>query len=473
MKKAPGCPGPRHDLTTPRMRIPPFFIYEQTFDSGKGLSRWGCGNTRRMTPSKGKLAWLFAVLFALAQMSGSALAQGLGPSTWTQFRLNLSNDPVIDGSLSATWYVSTGGPISASPTLVDGTLYVGNNAGWLYAIDAVSGATKWRFRVTDPLMSAPLVYGGSVIVGEGNEQSVGPMPTAPLYIGTNINALLAFDKDTGTLKWRTLLPGSGMPTPAIVNGTLIHHNGAGWITALDPSTGKKLYVRNLHSVASMSAILPIGTDRFITNGVFDNVVWQLRVADGSTIWRTTFDPTASGFGDCPPVTNGTLVLCDYVAPVPPETYTLATTPAVERAYALDVKTGTKRWDVALESGILPPRNEAAIPLLAGGIFYFGSAVAPYMHALDPATGKVLWKWKARGPIKSGLVYQNGIVYFGDFAGYLWALDARTGKLVGDKKMGSGFNVGSPIIAGQTLIIGSRVGTVYAVPIATIRSSHDS
>lgn len=402
-----------------------------------------------------------------------ALAALVGPTAWTQFRLNPANNVVVDGSLSATWRVSTGGPISSSPTIAGGRLYIGNNSGWLYALDPATGATIWRTKVNDPLMSAPLVYNGLVIVGEGNEQSVGPTTTQRLYIGTNNNAILAFDAATGSLKWRTLLPGSGMPTPAIINNLLVHHNGAGWITALDPATGKQRYARNLHSVASMAAILPVGNDRFITSGVFDNVVAQLRVADGSTIWATRFDPSVSGIGDCPPVTDAAYVLCNYVAPVPPATYTLASNPAIERAYGLSLKSGAKRWDVALERGILPPRNEAAIPLLAAGALYFGSAISSYMHALDPATGRILWKRKTRGPVKGGAVYDGGAIYFGDLAGYLWAVDARSGALIGDKKMGSGFNVGSPIILGQTLVIGSRVGTVYALPVESIRASHDN
>jgi hypothetical protein len=39
-------------------------------------------------------------------------------------------------------------------------------------------------------------------------------------------------------------------------------------------------------------------------------------------------------------------------------------------------------------------------------------------------------------------------------------------------MRSGFNVGSPIIVGQTLIIGSRTGSVYAIPLQDIDNSHD-
>jgi glucose dehydrogenase len=159
-------------------------------------------------------------------------------------------------------------------------------------------------------------------------------------------------------------------------------------------------------------------------------------------------------------------------PVPPAQYTIAASPAIEHAYALDAKTGAKLWDVPLESGTLPPRNEAAIPLYANGVVYLGSAIAPYMHALDAATGRLLWKCKVHGPVKGGIVLVDGDVYFGDLRGYLWAVDAKTGAVIGDEKMPSGFNVGSPIAVGKTLIIGSRTGSVYALPLREIRAHHD-
>jgi len=55
---------------------------------------------------------------------------------------------------------------------------------------------------------------------------------------------------------------------------------------------------------------------------------------------------------------------------------------------------------------------------------------------------------------------------------LWALGAKTGRMVGDKSMHTPFSVGSRIADGETLI-GSDSGSVIAVPLAAIRSSHDS
>ncbi len=129
--------------------------------------------------------------------------------------------------------------------------------------------------------------------------------------------------------------------------------------------------------------------------------------------------------------------------------------------------------MALESGSLPIRNEAAIPLLSGGLLYLGSAIAPWMHALDATSGTLVWEMPTRGAVKGGVVQVGGVVYFGDLGGYPWALDAKTGRVIGVKNMHTPFNVGSPIVVGRTLIIGSDSGSVIAVPLATIRSSQDS
>jgi polyvinyl alcohol dehydrogenase (cytochrome) len=391
---------------------------------------------------------------------------------WTQFRLGPDNNAVVAGSLDTSWRVETGGQISSSPTLADGVVYIGNNNGVLYAIDPSSGRTLWTFRAHNPLMSAPLVYDDLVIVGEGDANSMGMNPSEPGKVGQGASSLIALDHKTGKPRWIKPLAGSGMPTPAVIDGVLVHHNGAGWVGGFDPATGRLIFSQHLASVASMSAILPIGNNQFVTTGVGMNAVWRMSASDGSVLWSSTFDSGASGLGDCPPVTDGSRVLCDYVAPVAPDKMTQIGRPATEHVYAVDLATGAKRWDVALESGELQPRNEGAIPLLAGGMLYVGSSVASEMHALDPATGRVLWRLHTHGPVKGGAVAVDGAVYFGDYGGYLWAADAQSGAVLGVKNMLTKFNVGSPLVDGSTMIIGSDSGAIVAVPLQTIRETRD-
>ena len=407
-----------------------------------------------------------ALAYAAVQSNGQ-------PDAWTQFRLYGSNNAVLSGSLDTAWQLRTGGAFSSSPTIAGGILYAGDNDGNLYALDLRTGKAHWHVRVSNPLMSAPILYGDLVIVGEGDENSPqGSSPSHPIRVGAPPSALLAFDRATGALRWRIPLPGSGMPTPAVIDGVLVHHNGAGRVMGVDPRTGRILYDRNLHSIASMVAALPTGNGRFATTGVDRNAVWLLDAKDGSVVWRADFSSIASGLGDCPPATDGKRLYCNYVMPPTSSVAVQTERQAVVRAYAIDLQTGKRVWDVLLDKGVLPKRNEAAVPLVSNGTLYFGSSVDNCMHALDAQTGALKWKQRTHGPVKGGAVEVDGTIYFGDMAGYLWALDARTGRVVGDKNMRTPFNVGSPVVAGQTLIIGSRGGTLSAIPLRVIRGAHD-
>lgn len=415
-----------------------------------------------------------ALVAAWALVSAATATTVSSPTDWTQFRLQNSNNVAMAGTLETTWHVKTGGAFSSSPTLAGGVLYVGDNHGLLSAIDPQTGKTLWSYRAANPLMSAPIVYGNAVIVGEGDENSPqGSSPAHPLTVGAPPSALIALNRANGSVLWKVKLPGSGMPTPAIINGVLVHHNGAGHVMGIDPKTGRVLYDKDLHSIASMVAALPLPGGRFVTTGVNSNAVWLLNAKDGSVVWKSSFSPVASGIGDCPPVTDGTRIYCNYV--MPPTSATPVQTERVNtfRAYAIDVKTGKKLWDVFLESGMLPKRNEAAVPLLANGLLYMGSSVSPTLHAIDPKTGAVKWRLHTHGPVKGGIVNAGGTLYFGDLSGYLWAVNATTGAVVGVKNMHSAFNVASPIVAGKTLIIGDKDGTLVALPLSSIRSSHDA
>lgn len=396
------------------------------------------------------------------------------PTDWTQFRLEDSNNVVLAGSLQTTWKKTTGGPFSSSPTLAGGILYAGNNHGLLSALDPQTGRTLWTYRAANPIMSAPIVYRGMVIVGEGDENSPqGSSPSHPIRVGKPPSALIALNGHNGKVLWKVALPGSGMPTPAIINGVLVHHNGAGRVLGIDPQTGRVLYNRNLHSIASMVAAVPMRNGFFVTTGVDSNAVWMLNSKDGSVVWKSPFSPVASGLGDCPPATEGTRIYCNYVMPPSAAVPVQTERAAIFRAYALDAVTGKKLWDVPLEGGMLPKRNESAIPLLANGLLYMGSSLSPVVHALDPATGALKWRVHTHGPVKGAIVDAGGTLYFGDLGGYLWAVNPVTGAVLGTKNMHTPFNVGSPIVAGRTLIIGSHGGTLAAVPLASIRGARDT
>lgn len=397
---------------------------------------------------------MFAASFAAALLC-CALAQA--DASWMQFRGTPGNNAVISGALNVQWEVPTDGRISASPTFNAGTVFLGTNAGTLYAIRVASGQILWKQHVSNALMSAPLLFKGLVIVGEGDAGTSG--------------AMLAYDQRTGALRWRTALAGTGMPTPAILDGILVHHDDSGRVTGMDPMTGHILYQRDLHSLASMSAALPVGQNTFVTSGVRFNAVLNVDAHSGRVVWRSNpFPQSASGIGDCPMASDGSRIFGDYVVPDSPASHAEVGSNAREHVYALDVRTGRLLWDVPLQTGALPIRNQAAIPVVQNGVLYVGNAVSPWVNALDARTGRILWQKQAYGTVKGAITVRRGVLYFGDISGYLWALDAHTGRQLGAKSMPTSFNVGSPIIIGKTLIIGSFTGSVYAVPLSAIRTA---
>ncbi|MEO6890072.1 MAG: PQQ-binding-like beta-propeller repeat protein, partial [Ktedonobacteraceae bacterium] len=52
--------------------------------------------------------------------------------------------PANAGQVTLNWAFKTGGPIAATPAIVGGTAYVGSWDGYEYALDAATGAQKWK-----------------------------------------------------------------------------------------------------------------------------------------------------------------------------------------------------------------------------------------------------------------------------------------------------------------------------------------
>jgi outer membrane protein assembly factor BamB len=413
------------------------------------------------------------LIAAIAQLGGCAHA--VPPPShlvaqWARFRLNAANNAALPGSLATAWSFETKGPISASPSVVDGTLFLGNNAGRFVALDVATGHERWQARLQNAVMSAPLVIGDNVIAGEGNENS--RVDHGVVRVGSaGANAIVALDRLRGIVRWRALVGGTAMPTPTYMNGRIMAHVGNGDLVALAPETGAIAFTRNVHTIPSMVALLPIDGRTFVTAGQTQTGVLAIDAATGGTLWRAPFDH-GSALGDCPPVSDGTQIMCDYLLPNPGEPYVKAGRVNEERAYALDARTGRVRWDVHLETGVVPRRNQAAIPLVDRGMLLLGSSIANAVHGLDLHDGRMVWRTAVGGPVKGGIVARDGIAYFGDLSGRLWALRERDGAVVGVVDAGTPFNVGSPIIVGRTLVIGSTTGRILALPLVTLRGVHE-
>jgi quinohemoprotein ethanol dehydrogenase len=126
-----------------------------------------------------------------------------------------------------------------------------------------------------------------------------------------------------------------------------------------------------------------------------------------------------------------------------------------------------RLGLAWSYDIDTPPNAYTAPIAVGGVFYFAAGYS-VVHALDAASGRLLWRYDPKAPRAAdhkmragwgsrGIAYARGKVFTGTIDGRLIAVSASTGKPLWsvqtiDRSDGS-YITGPPWIAGDKVLIG--------------------
>jgi outer membrane protein assembly factor BamB len=116
--------------------------------------------------------------------------------------------PSTAGSLARAWFVPTGDAVTATPTVVRGTVYAGSWDGYFYAVDLRTGAMRWRYQLKPQPAVTP--YPGEVprditsdggLVTSSAWYEPGTPWRPPLVIFGGGYTLYALDAETGSLYW--------------------------------------------------------------------------------------------------------------------------------------------------------------------------------------------------------------------------------------------------------------------------------
>ncbi len=102
------------------------------------------------------------------------------------------------------WTYSTGGKIFAAPTFWEGRLYAGSSDGYVYALNAETGALLWRFRAT-PEERNIMVYGhlsSTWPVNTGILVNKGVAYFAAGIVDRDSTYVFALDATTGKIRWQ-------------------------------------------------------------------------------------------------------------------------------------------------------------------------------------------------------------------------------------------------------------------------------
>jgi outer membrane protein assembly factor BamB len=102
----------------------------------------------------------------------------------------------------------------------------------------------------------------------------------------------------------------------------------------------------------------------------------------------------------------------------------------------------------------------------GRSVYFGCEDGQ-LYALSTRNGNVRWATGLGGPVKSAPAYYGGVLYVGDYGGYMNAVDAKSGELVWQSdSLGQGFGTSgafysTPAVAFGRVYAGNNDTRVYS------------
>jgi len=394
--------------------------------------------------------------------------------------------------LTLAWKTPLNGPIASAPSVLRGTLYVGDWGGFETAIDVQSG---------EVLAQANL---GRTEAPQCNPSTLG-ITSSPaidgdiVYVAGGDDAFYALDRDTLAVVWRKPLGDNsasggyyGWSSPSVVGGRVLQGVASncdnpfvqGRLVALDRLTGEE--------VASAA---------FIGDGGVGNGVWTSPSVDVQN--GKIFVTTASGL-DYFDGMGYSIVRLDLKSFAVEDKWkvssedstwdadwgsspTLFADPSGRQLvgaghkdghyYAFlrsDLGAGPVWTALVAKPGEVPQDGDGTLSTAAfdGTAVYVGGGVPPdsadpYVHgsvsAIDPASGEILWRQGFPGPVIAPVSTVHGIV-FAAGGNLVAALDATDGKVLWSYRTAAPL-YGGIAIAGDTIFVGDLSGKLYAFRIS--------
>ena len=300
------------------------------------------------------------------------------------------------------WITKTGVGIYCSPAVEKDKVVIGDDMGYRTAYALKDGTARWRFQSGKRIVGTPAVSEGIVVFGSADCKIYG------------LNA------QNGNLLWT-------VETSEPVLGAVTIDNGTAYIGASDHTfraintcngeikwtfTGVKGYIETK----------PLVTDSKVIFGAWDNTLYALNKADGRELWKWTGGLTRMHFSPA------------AVWPVAAEGKVFITDP--QRAMtAIEIETGNTVWrtfqSMVRETIGLSEDGERIYSKTMNDSIVCYSTKGSHPHELWASNVGFGYE---HAP--SMQVEKDGIVFGSTKEGLIFALEAKTGKVLWKHKIGN-------------------------------------
>jgi outer membrane protein assembly factor BamB len=287
------------------------------------------------------------------------------------------------------------------PTIAYGLLFVTNNAGVTFAVDATTGRLAWRHRSGRCAASAPAVAKGMLIQSFLNAPPCNSDRSPEELEGR----VIAFDARTGEVRWRSTL-GPSESSPLVAGGRVYVGDWRGDIHALDLQTGARRWSFRAGGRVK-GALAASGSQLFA--GAYDGRLYALNARSGAELWSTQSQDRLGGRGQfyaTPAVAYGRV----YVGSTD------------GKVYSFGASSGDLIWSQSTGGYVY------SSPAVWRKLVFAGS-YSGRLYAFDAATGDVRWTAEVNGPISGAPTVMAGLVYVATLKERTYAFDARTGRRV--------------------------------------------
>jgi outer membrane protein assembly factor BamB len=351
------------------------------------------------------------------------------------------------------WTFSTGNIVISSPTVVDGTVYIGDRGGTLHAVDASDGSQQWNFSAGNRVNPSPAAVDGTVYVptygklyaldaSDGSQQwnfstnnYIHSSPTVAdgtVYVGSYDDNLYAVDASDGSQQWNFSTGDDIFSSPTVVDGTVYVGSRDGNLYAVDASDGSQQWSFSTDGDIESSPTVVDGT---VYVGSADNNLYAVDASDGSQQWNFL---TNGWVRSSPTVADGTVYVGSYD----------------DNLYAVNAFDGSQQWNFSTGDDV------KSSPTVADGTVYVGS-YDDNLYAVNAFDGSQQWNFSTGDDVKSSPTVADGTVYVGSYDDNLYAVDASDGSQQWSFSTNGNIE-SSPTVADGTVYVGSADNSVYAL-----------
>lgn len=310
------------------------------------------------------------------------------------------------------WIVQTGAGIYCSPAVEKNKVFVGDDMGVLTCYALKNGKKLWSFQSGKRIVGTPAVADGIVVFGSADR---------------NIYGLNSKD---GSLLWTVKAGEPVLGAVTIDNGIAYIGASDHTLRAIDVRTGKVIWAYN--GVKGYIETKPLVTADKVIFGAWDNTLYALNKSDGKELWKWTGGLTRMHFSPAavwPVAANGKVFITDPQRAM--TAINLENGETVWRTFQSMVREtiglsedGEQVYSKTMNDSIVCYATKGDKPreLWASNVGFgyehapsmqvekdgvmFGSTKEGLIFALEPRTGKVLWKHKIGNSLISTVVPLN-------------------------------------------------------------------